>query len=153
MLDNLSEWQVSEVEVSYKPQIHPVTIHDAMDAHLVFKIMWDKHLLHIQEQFGVLYLNNANKVLSYRCLHTGTTNSINIDMRLLFGIGLKMMAAGIIVAHNHPAGANKPSKADLRFTRQLYRTGKFLNMPLLDHIILAGSEDYYSFKTNKTLKP
>ena len=67
------------------------------------------------------------------------------DPKLVFAAALKASASYIILCHNHPSGNTKPSNADLLLTERLKEGGKFLDLPIQDHIIIAGDDDYYSF--------
>src|SRR5690554_380935 len=62
-------------------------------------------------------------------------------VRAMFRLGI---ASAIILAHNHPSGQLKPSDADLKLTQKLKEGGKFLEITVLDHIIVT-SEGYYAF--------
>lgn len=66
------------------------------------------------------------------------------DPKIIFSVALKAMASGIIVAHNHPSGNLNPSQTDLDLTKKMKEGGKFLELQLLDHVIIS-SEGYYSF--------
>jgi DNA repair protein RadC len=66
------------------------------------------------------------------------------DPKLIFAAALKASASSIILAHNHPSGSLKPSEADIRLTKKLKEGGLYLEIPVLDHIILS-KEGYYSF--------
>ena len=59
-------------------------------------------------------------------------------------MALEELASGIIVAHNHPSGNLTASQSDIDLTKKLKEAGKFLEIQLLDHLIMAGSK-YYSF--------
>ena len=63
---------VSEISVSYSHTYkRKITITDAYSAEKTLRKMWDVQLMNIQEQFCVLFLNNANEVIGFRCLNTG----------------------------------------------------------------------------------
>ncbi|MCL4115928.1 UNVERIFIED_CONTAM: hypothetical protein GTU68_040301 [Idotea baltica] len=96
------------------------------------------------EEFWVLYLNHANKIMGSECISTGGIAGTVADLRILYKKAIESLASGIIVAHNHPSGALKPSQADISLTNDLSAAGKILKIPLLDHIIIAGKK-YYSF--------
>ncbi len=98
----------------------------------------------IQEQFIVLMLNNANKVLGYYPVSTGGLTSTIVDVRLIFSTAIKTLATGIICAHNHPSGTTKPSNADIQITEKIKKAGELLDIKLMDHLIITD-ETYYSF--------
>jgi DNA repair protein RadC len=139
-----SDWNVAEVQVSYKPtHDRTVKITSSDDAHRVLRQMWDADMLEIQEQFCVLFMNNANEVIGFRCLHTGTTTASMVDLKLLLSLGCKMLAHSIIIAHNHPSGNTKVSVADKHMTWKIKDAAEMLDITLHDHIILT-SETYVS---------
>lgn len=72
------------------------------------------------------------------------------DTRLIFSIGLQSLASSIIIAHNHPSGNKEPSEADNRITNKIKEAGSYLDIQVLDHIILT-QENYYSYSDNGNL--
>lgn len=145
MQTNKSEWQVAEVQVSYKPtHDRTVTIGGSQDAQRVLREMWDPNMLPIQEQFCVLFLNKANEVLGFRCLHTGGTQSTMVDVKLLMSLCCKMLASGIIIAHNHPCGVTLVSQSDRKMTWKIKEVCRLMEIDLIDHIIIT-SDSYVSF--------
>ncbi|WP_348799394.1 RadC family protein [Flavobacterium adhaerens] len=96
------------------------------------------------EEFWVLYLNNSNKVLFKTQLSKGGLTGTMVDVRIVFKIALEQNATAIILAHNHPSGKLLPSDADIQLTQKLKNAGKELDIPVLDHIIVA-ERGYYSF--------
>jgi DNA repair protein RadC len=91
-----------------------------------------------------MLLNRANLVLGLCNLSFGSTIGTIIDTRMVFAAALKGNATSIIVAHNHPSENLQPSNQDRLITAQLREAGKFMNIPLVDHIIM-GRYGYYSF--------
>ena len=66
------------------------------------------------------------------------------DPKLIFAKALALGAAAIVLIHNHPSGNTKPSQCDINLTKNLVEAGKFLDLPVLNHIILAG-KNFSSF--------
>lgn len=129
---------VSEIAVSYSNTYkRKIKITDAYSAEKTLRKMWDAQLMNIQEQFCVLFLNNANEVVGFRCLSTGGLTATSVDLRILFSIACKSLSSGIIIAHNHPSGTLKASKADIDITHKIKRAGEMLDINLLDHVILT----------------
>lgn len=129
---------VSEISVSYSHTYkRKIKITDAYSAEKTLRKMWDAQLMNIQEQFCVLFLNNANEVVGFRCLSTGGLTATSVDLRILFSIACKSLSSGIIIAHNHPSGTLKASKADIDITHKIKRAGEMLDINLLDHVILT----------------
>lgn len=99
------------------------------------------------EEFWALFLNRGNKVIAKERLSQGGVSGTIIDAKLVMKRGIELLASSIIVCHNHPSGQNRPSDADIVITRKLMDAGKLLDIPILDHLIVAGGE-YYSFMDN-----
>lgn len=96
------------------------------------------------EEFYVIFLNQANKVISVDKISTGGITSTVVDVRMVFIKALEKKATAIIVSHNHPSGNLTPSMADKRLTTELRKAGDLLNIRLLDHLIITQTE-YLSF--------
>lgn len=97
------------------------------------------------EIFIVLLLNSSNHIFREVEISKGILNSSLVHPREVFKIAISESAASIILLHNHPSGNPEPSKQDIQITKQLYDAGKIINIPVLDHIIIAGNK-YNSFK-------
>ncbi|MHB1179341.1 MAG: RadC family protein, partial [Daejeonella sp.] len=89
------------------------------------------------EEFWILILNRANKVISKHLISKGGQAGTIADPKIIFNIALENHAASVILAHNHPSGNLKPSHADLELTKKLRSAGQFLDMPVLDHLIIT----------------
>jgi DNA repair protein RadC len=98
-----------------------------------------------QEHFLVLYLNQSNHALKVECLSHGGTTNVIADPKLIFKNALGLNATAIILGHNHPSGNPRPSEDDRQLTKKLVAAGKFLDIAVMDHIII-GNERYYSFR-------
>ena len=96
------------------------------------------------EEFWLLLLNRANRILGRFKVSQGGLSGTVIDTRIILKKALDNLASSIIVCHNHPSGNNNPRQADIQLTRKLSDAGKTLDIPVLDHIIIAGTK-YYSF--------
>lgn len=102
-------------------------------------------LMDIQhEEFWLLLLNRANRVLKKHRISSGGIHGTVADPKIIFKIALEEPASGIIVAHNHPSGNLTASQQDIELTKKLKEAGKLLEIQLLDHLIIAGKK-YYSF--------
>ncbi|MFN8690107.1 MAG: RadC family protein, partial [Cyclobacteriaceae bacterium] len=100
-----------------------------------------------KEEFWVLLLNRANRVIAKRRISEGGVSGTVADPKIIFKLALEELASGVIVAHNHPSGNLSASQQDIDLTRKLKEGGKLLEIQLLDHIIVAGTR-YYSFADN-----
>ena len=138
---------VAEIELSYKPVMKVSTlprIQSAADVYRLFIETWDKTKLQFVEQFKIMILNRANRVLGICTLSTGSATNTVVDMRLIFAVALKANACQIILAHNHPSSNLTPSKNDQSITERVKEAGRLLELPLTDHLIVS-EDGYYSF--------
>jgi DNA repair protein RadC len=96
------------------------------------------------EVFVVVALDAQHKPLAFQRVTKGTAVSSLVHPRETFRLAIALGASGIIIAHNHPSGDPTPSGADRQVTDQLVAAGRLLDIPVFDHIIIAG-ERYTSF--------
>ena len=96
------------------------------------------------EEFHVLLLNQANMILKKQLISKGGISSSIADPKVIFEAALSAKASALILVHNHPSGNLKPSKKDIAITSKLKSAGQVLDLPVLDHIIIAET-GYYSF--------
>ncbi|MBR9999410.1 MAG: DNA repair protein RadC [Cyclobacteriaceae bacterium] len=96
------------------------------------------------EEFWIIILNRANRVIRKWKISSGGISGTVADPRLIFKTALDLYASSIILVHNHPSGAVKPSQADISLTKKLKQAGELLEIPVLDHIIY-GEKEYFSF--------
>ncbi len=89
------------------------------------------------EEFWVLLLNRANMVIGRLNISKGGVSGTVADVKLVFKPAIEYAASGIIVAHNHPSGNLKASEADRRLTAKLVKAGNYLDINVLDHIIVG----------------
>ena len=139
--------QVEEIELHYKSRIKASQrpqISTSADAFTLLLTLWEEGKIEYVESFKVLLLNKANKVLSLFSVSSGGVSGTVADPKVIFVAALKRNASAIILAHNHPSGNLKPSRADEELTQKIKSGGAFLDIKVLDHIILS-KEGYYSF--------
>ena len=96
------------------------------------------------EEFWILYLNNANKVLHSALLSKGGLTGTLVDVRIVMRQALELGSVALVLAHNHPSGTLRPSKGDRDVTSKLKRAALALDITILDHIIVT-EKDYFSF--------
>ena len=101
------------------------------------------------EEFWIIYMNNANKVLQKMQLSKGGITGTLVDIRLVLKSALELGATGLILAHNHPSGSLKPSEADKQITYKLKTAAESLDIKVLDHLIIT-EKAYFSF-TDETI--
>ncbi|MEI6817930.1 MAG: DNA repair protein RadC [Bacteroidota bacterium] len=96
------------------------------------------------EEFWILLLNRSNKIIEKKQVSSGGVSGTVVDPKMLFRIAIQLLASSMILCHNHPSGNIKPSEADIKLTKQIKEAGKFLEIPVLDHIIITDG-GYFSF--------
>lgn len=105
-----------------------------------------------QEVLCAAFLNSENRVLQIREIFRGILDGTVARPREIMIEALRSNAAKLLLAHNHPSDNPSPSKEDLRFTRLLNLTGRWLGIPLIDHLIICRRGIYYSFAEHKQLR-
>jgi len=96
------------------------------------------------EEFWVLLLNRANRVIRKKRISEGGVSGTVADPKIIFKLALEELASGIIITHNHPSANLSPSQSDINLTTKLREAGKVLEIQVLDHLIVAGQK-YFSF--------
>jgi len=125
-----------------KRAIHYPVLKDSREAENYLRPLLEHQ---VYEVFGVLYLAQSGKIKQdFEIVSTGGITSTTVDPRKIFRRALEIGAVSMIVAHNHPSGSVKPSKADEALTQKILFGSKYLDIKLLDHIII-GREGYFSF--------
>ena len=102
------------------------------------------------EEFWILYLNNANRVLHKEQLSKGGITGTLVDIRLAMKKALDLGAVSIILAHNHPSGVSNPSSADKEITQKIIAASEILDIKVLDHLIVTRNS-FYSFADNNLI--
>jgi DNA repair protein RadC len=132
----------NEIKVSYTcKRLGP----EITNSRAIFDLMQPNWLdIEYTESFYVILLNRGNKVIGVSKISTGSVSGTIADPKKMFQIALKANASALILCHNHPSGNTRPSQNDTRITRQCVEAGKFLDLPVLDHIIVTRA-GYFSF--------
>lgn len=146
--------EVNEIKISYCEKLGVIDSEPLKDSEQVAKLLyqtWDKDTIGLQETFKVLLLNNSNKVKGTYQVSTGGLTGTLVDVRLLYAVALKTVSAGLILAHNHPSGNQKPSGADERLTEKIKMAGELFDIKVFDHLIILPDGNYFSFADNGLL--
>lgn len=139
--------KVSEVSLVYKSKVKASErpcISSSKEVYELLKWNWDDTQIELVEQFKILLLNRANKVLGVYDISTGGITGTVADPKVIFMAALGAAACSIILSHNHPSGNVKPSRADIELTKKIKEGGQLLDISVLDHLIIS-TESYYSF--------
>jgi len=103
-----------------------------------------------REHFVAFYLNTQNRLIERQIISIGTLNASLVHPHEVFEPAIRLSAASIIVAHNHPSGDTEPSLDDKEVTMRLVEAGKILGIDLADHLIVSKST-HVSFKQRRLL--
>jgi DNA repair protein RadC len=117
---------------------------DITGAHDVYQLMQSTLIDLPHEEFWVILMNRANHVIGKHRVSSGGVSGILVDAKLVFRPAIEALASSLILVHNHPSGQLRPSQEDINLTDKLREAGKYLDISVLDHIIIAHS-GYYSF--------
>lgn len=145
-----SNYLIQELEVIYHPTktsdvITKTNIKTSKIAAELLYSFYNINTINYQEEFIVLYLNNANNIMGVQHLSKGGITATFVDVRIIIATALKCFATGILISHNHPSSQVKPSMSDEVITQNIKKACKYFDITLLDHIILAPSGEYFSF--------
>lgn len=137
--------KVAEIKVSYSNKNKEKV--KVISSQSVFELVinnWDLGIIEFQEEVKVVLLNRANVVLGIYEMSKGGISGTVVDIRIILAVALKSSASGIILVHNHPSGNLEPSDVDKQITAKLKQACSYLDIALLDHLIIS-KQDYYSF--------
>lgn len=90
-----------------------------------------------REEFAVLFLDAQNRLIELQLMFRGTLTQTSVYPREIVAEALKLGAAAVILAHNHPSGTVQPSRADEALTQTLKAALALVDVRVLDHIIVA----------------
>ena len=93
-----------------------------------------------REIFGVIYLDTRHRVIQWREEFQGSIDGAAVYPRVIAERALRLNAAAVIVAHNHPSGIGEPSLADQAITRRIKDALQLIEVRLLDHFIVVGGD-------------
>ncbi len=111
-------------------------------------LMRESKLRRSQEHFWIIGINNSLNTLFVELISLGADNKVMVNPREVFRIAINKMAQNIILVHNHPSGTIEASIADIEITKFYVKAGKFLNVGILDHLIITEYNGYTSLSDN-----
>jgi DNA repair protein RadC len=139
---NLLTNNLAEVKITYSskiPACDRIKIRCSQDADKALRLIWPS--FEHREFFYIMLLNRSNQILGFSQISMGGISGTVTDVRIIFQTAIKANACGLILAHNHPSGNLSPSEADIAITKKVREAGKFLDITIMDHLILT--EDSY----------
>ena len=145
---------MAEISLKYQSQStfdEKPTITNPEQAECFFRSIWDHDTIELREEFVVVLLSNAKKLLGWSKVSSGGPNATIVHSATVFQLVLLGNASSIIVAHNHPSGRLEFSCADIHLTQHLVKAGKLLSIAVDDHILLTR-DSYVSFKEEGLMK-
>lgn len=139
---------VNEINLSYTPNkdySDRYSISSSKQAFDLLVSVFDQNEINLREEFVIIYLNRANKVLGYCKAFKGGIGAVTVDIKMILGIALKGMASSIILAHNHPSGNRYPSQQDREMTIKVRVACEAMEINMADHLIVVPDGNYFSF--------
>lgn len=101
-----------------------------------------------REYCCVVNLDTQNRPINFNIVAIGDIDSTNIPMQNVFKSAILSNAAKAMLLHNHPSGSLVPSRPDVDVTKRLIEAGRLMNIPVIDHIIVAPrTAEHYSFRS------
>lgn len=116
----------------------------------VFNYMKEKMGSLNHEEFWLLHLNRANRVMHRECISRGGVASTAVDPKIVAKNALDHLSSGLILVHNHPSGNTTPSPQDDALTRRIVDICKIIDIPVHDHIIVTAS-NFFSYRDHSRL--
>lgn len=138
---------VMELSARYLVGTEAQTIESPED--ILPRLSWLKY--EKQEHMVVITLDSSNHVLGVHEMTVGLVNQTPVHSREAFTKAIEDNAVSIMLAHNHPSGSSKPSPEDMAITRVICASGKILQIPVLDHIIISKSGYHSICRTNSDI--
>src|SRR5690606_27620766 len=135
---------IDEVQITYSHKVKPseqIKITGSSDIYNQVRFNWPD--IDYVESFAVLLLSRGMKILGLKYISKGGTSGTVVDPKIIFQTALLAHSSSIALIHNHPSGQLIPSAADLKITKKLKDGGEFLDITVVDHLIIS-SEGYYS---------
>lgn len=150
VLGSVDEIKIPEIKVSYDTSLvkkFSGKISKSNEVASLIRDVFNTGEIELQEQFIVLYLDQAYQIIGYYKHSKGLINATVADIRIILGAALKCACVAMIVAHNHPSGNVTASEADKQLTQKLKESAELMSIKLLDHIIVT-KDSFYSFADN-----
>ena len=138
-------FNIPEIKVSYSDKVKASErprITSSRDASMIFREAHKDCMQHHEETY-VIFMNRANRVLGIMLVSVGGISGVVVDIRIILQTALKVNCSAICLAHNHPSGALIASPQDINVTKKLKEACNWLDIQLLDHLIIT-EESYLS---------
>jgi DNA repair protein RadC len=146
LTEEISEVDIVRLGVTSLPKGTERKIKSGLDASKILYSVFPKDQIAVQEFYYALFLNNNNDVIAYYNLSKGGITATIADVELLASVSVKLLAKGVITAHNHPSGNLKPSQADIQIAKKTRDALKLLDITMLDSLIIVPNGDQGDIK-------
>jgi DNA repair protein RadC len=131
-------WSKKPLKVKDRP-----VISSSRDVYDLFLPLYPE--IDLYESFWIALLSRNNRVLGFSNISVGGVSGTVADPKKIFQMALLGHASAIILIHNHPSGNTSPSAQDVSITKKCVEAGRFLDIPVMDHVIFTESNRDYSF--------
>lgn len=125
---------------------YPITANKSNLIEEYIRLIWPEDL-ELRERCFLIFLTNQLRIKGFAEVSSGGLTSSVVPVSIILSLALTTGTPRIIVVHNHPSGEIHPSEADKALTRQLSVAAGFMNINLVDHMIITA-DGYYSFADN-----
>jgi DNA repair protein RadC len=95
-----------------------------------------------EEQFWVMYLDAKNRLIMEAQMGASSVTTVALSPRQIYTMGVRVGAVSMVLVHNHPSGDPTPSPEDVKLTQDVFELGRLLDMPVLDHVIVAATDSF-----------
>ena len=129
-----------------------IKVLNADDVYAIMRqvLLREKKIDRNKEHFWIVCLAANNRILMIELISLGTLTATVVEPVDVFSFALQKQAVKLIMVHNHPSGELQPSVADVDLTERMLAIGKFVKVPVIDHLIIS-EEDYFSFQVSGEL--
>lgn len=136
---------VAAVELGRRRQLEMIPVKHQITSSICINDILQPQMRDLDhEQFWIILLDRRSYVIRTECIHIGGMSSMVVDPKIIFQKALIHKASAVVLAHNHPSGHPSPSVEDIRLTEKVKLAGQYIDIKVLDHIII-GEGCYYSF--------
>jgi DNA repair protein RadC len=144
-IDSIYVKKLRTVTLQVKPILYNAytirTVGGPVDVESLLKSIFEQYDAD-QEHMVILILNPAHDVSGFKLIASGTEKSVEASRKVIFRHALLLGASAIIMAHNHPDGDLRASEQDIRMTRFVLEASRYLNVEVLDHLIVGPGPNY-----------
>lgn len=136
---------LAAIEIGRRRQLEPIQNKRSIACSGDINDVLQPHMRDLtQEEFWIILLNQRCQIIKVECIHRGGMSAMVVDPKTIFRKALEYQAGMIVLAHNHPSGMCSPSIEDIRLTEKMKLAGTYIDIKVLDHVII-GDVSYYSF--------